>query len=126
MVIYDQDSLIYCDQLFPDHKSFIKSRLNESVYHLEGAYIKLLDPIDAILQTVVDAEAAACIKIKELVKSVPGKQDIKSPLNESVFHWGGTYIKLLDHLDGPLLTVVNAKAAACIKITKLVKSVPVE
>merc|ERR1712121_221349 len=66
--VYDESKMLHCDHLFPDVTSYAHSRLNETLVHLEGAYFALLDPIDAQLQSVVTAEATACLGIMKLVK----------------------------------------------------------
>ena len=70
--------MLHCDHLFPDVTSYAHSRLNETLVHLEGAYFALLDPIDVQLQSVVAAEATACLGIMKLVKDFTGKFFFKS------------------------------------------------
>merc|ERR1712121_264323 len=59
--VYDETKDLHCTHLFPDVASYAHSRLNETLVHLEGAYFALLDPIDKELQSVVMAEATACL-----------------------------------------------------------------
>merc|ERR1712121_434310 len=66
--IFDETKEIHCGSLFPNTVSTMHSRLNETLVHLEGAYFALLDPIESYLQSVVSAEATACLGIMKLVK----------------------------------------------------------
>ena len=72
-MVYDETKEIHCGQLFPNTASYVHSRLNSTLVHLEGAYFTLLDPIDVYLQSVVAAEAKACLAIMKLVKDYSGK-----------------------------------------------------
>ena len=65
--------MLHCSQIFPDSVSYAHSRLNETLVHLEGAYFNLLVPIDAYLDSVVVAEAKACLAIEKLVKNFAGE-----------------------------------------------------
>merc|ERR1712126_3746 len=67
--VYDESKMLHCSQIFPDSVSYAHSRLNETRVHLEGAYFNLLVPIDAYLDSVVVAEAKACLAIEKLVKN---------------------------------------------------------
>ena len=69
-LVYDESKEIHSADIFPDTKSYVNSRLNETVFDLEGPYFPLYSPIDAAIQTVVDAETAACLKIIKLIKTV--------------------------------------------------------
>ena len=68
--IYDESKVLICPNLFPNSKTYANSRLNETLHHLTGDYFGIRDAIDAQLDTVVKAEAAACLKIMGLIASV--------------------------------------------------------
>lgn len=68
--VYDEQKLLLCPNYFPNTKSYANSALNETLNHLEGDYFHLMPAIDKALDSVVNAEAAACLKIIALVDSV--------------------------------------------------------
>merc|ERR1712121_391697 len=79
--VYDESKMLHCTHLFPDVASYAHSRLNETLVHLEGAYFALLDPIDKELQSVVMAEATACLGIMKLVKDFRATLTTPAPVS---------------------------------------------
>merc|ERR1712168_1445039 len=68
--VYDEYKRIHCSSIFPNTKNYVAGRLNETVNHLEGNYFGIRAGVDAALDTVVAAQAAACLTIEKLIAGV--------------------------------------------------------
>ena len=71
-LVFDETKEIHCSQIFPNTLSLVHARLNSTLVHLEGAYIALLDPVDKYIQSVVSAQAKACLSIMKMIKDFEG------------------------------------------------------
>merc|ERR1711896_68569 len=65
--VFDEYKRIHCNYLFPNTKNFVAGRLNETVHRLEGNFFGIRAGVDAALDKVVAAQAAACLTIGKLI-----------------------------------------------------------
>merc|ERR1711931_483375 len=68
--VFDEYKRIHCNYLFPNTKNYVAGRLNETVNRLEGNYFGIRAGVDAALDKVVAAQAAACLTIEKLIAGV--------------------------------------------------------
>merc|ERR1712002_990961 len=69
--VYDEMKRVKCPYMFPNTKNYVKQRLNETVFHLEGNYFGIMGAIDAALESVVAAEVKACLAIGAMIAKIP-------------------------------------------------------
>merc|ERR1712002_34238 len=65
--VCDEYKRIHCPYFFPDTKNYVAGRLNETVHNLQGDYFSIRAGVDAALDKVVAAQAAACLTIGKLI-----------------------------------------------------------
>merc|ERR1712121_107819 len=65
--VYDEYKRIHCPYFFPNTKNYVAGRLNETVHRLQGDYFSIRAGVDAALDKVVAAQAAACLTIGKLI-----------------------------------------------------------